>query len=59
MRRASPILNVFQIRLIAYGVIGILFAILSWQFYRDIMTIIIFMKDKIMPCYYTLINESR
>jgi hypothetical protein len=59
MRRASPILNVFQIRLIAYGVIGILFAILLWQFYRDIMTIIIFMKDKIMPYYYTLINESR
>jgi hypothetical protein len=59
MRRGLPILNIFQIRLIAYGAIGILFAILLWQLYQDIMTIIIFMKDKIIPYYYTLINEPK
>jgi hypothetical protein len=56
MRRASPILSIFQIKLIAYGVMGILFSVLLWQLYRDIMTILIFVKDKIMPYYYTLVK---
>ncbi len=59
MRRGLPILNIFQIRLIAYGVIGILFAVLSWQFFQDIRTIIIFVKDEIIPYYHVLTERVK
>jgi uncharacterized membrane protein len=59
MRRALPTLSILQIRLIAYGVVGLLFAILLWQLYRDIITIVIFVNDKIMPYYRTLITPVK
>jgi hypothetical protein len=59
MKLDLPTLSIFQIKFIAYGVVGIVLACLIWQLYRDTITIITFVNDKIVPYYHTLTSEIK